>query len=159
MILALDLGTETGWCRTTPGMWQSGHVSFKEGRHSGSGMRFVLFRAFLNKIVADEKPTVVVYEEVRRHIGTDAAHAYGGYLATLQAWCHENDMPYQGVPVGTIKKHATGSGSAGKLQMMESAGRILGRALSDMMATVYVADHNEADAVCLADYWVSAHGA
>ena len=40
--------------------------------------------------------------------GVDAAHAYGGFMAHLTAWCEHHQIPYQGVPVGTIKKHATG---------------------------------------------------
>jgi Holliday junction resolvasome RuvABC endonuclease subunit len=32
----------------------------------------------------------------------------------LTAWCEDNNIPYQGVSVGTIKKFATGSGNADK---------------------------------------------
>ena len=30
----------------------------------------------------------------------------------LTAWCEEHELPYQGVPVGTIKRYATGKGNA-----------------------------------------------
>ena len=79
------------------------------------------------------------FEEVRRHVSTDAAHAYGGFLATLTAWCEHHQVPYQGVPVGTIKKHATGKGNASKDDVL-SAMRALGHA---------PADDNEADALAL----------
>ena len=45
-------------------------------------------------------------EEVRRHAGTDAAHVYGGLMATLTAWAELRGVPYEGVPVGTIKRFA-----------------------------------------------------
>jgi hypothetical protein len=38
----------------------------------------------------------------------DAAHAFGGWLAILTAWCDHHDIAYQGVQVGTIKRHVTG---------------------------------------------------
>ena len=70
---------------------------------------------------------------------TDAAHAYGGFLATLTAWCEHHQIPYQGVPVGTIKKHATGKGNASKDEMVASI-RSRGH---------QPADDNEADALAL----------
>ena len=56
-------------------------------------------------------------------------------------------MPYQGVPVGTIKKHATGQGNAGKAAMVAA-----------MQAKGYpVTDDNEADALALL-HWALAQG-
>jgi Holliday junction resolvasome RuvABC endonuclease subunit len=86
-----------------------------------------------------EAVSAVYFEEVRRHLGVDAAHAYGGFLATLTAWCEQNRIPYSGVPVGTIKRSATGRGNAGKPEMI-AAMRRLGH-LPD--------DDNEADALAL----------
>jgi Holliday junction resolvasome RuvABC endonuclease subunit len=81
----------------------------------------------------------VVFEEVRRHVGVDAAHAYGGFMGQLMAWCEHHQIPYQGVPVGTIKKHATGKGNASKDEMVASV-RARGH---------NPADDNEADAIAL----------
>ena len=39
---------------------------------------------------------------------------HGGLLATLTAWCEQNVIPYQGVPVGTIKRFIAGKGNADK---------------------------------------------
>ncbi len=64
---------------------------------------------------------LIVYEEVAAHKGTVAAHIYGGLVAILQSWCKEHDIRYTGVPVGTIKKHATGKGNAGKDTMIARA--------------------------------------
>jgi Holliday junction resolvasome RuvABC endonuclease subunit len=78
-------------------------------------MRFLRFKRWLTEM-KQCTPSIglVVFEEVRRHAGVDAAHAYGGFMGQLTAWCEHHQIPYQGVPVGTIKKHATGRGNASK---------------------------------------------
>ena len=103
-------------------------------------MRFLRFKRWLTelKAVAGEIDELH-FEEVRRHVSTDAAHAYGGFLATLTAWCEHHQIPYQGVPVGTIKKHVTGKGNASKDEMVAAA-RARGYA---------PVDDNEADALAL----------
>ena len=110
-ILALDLGTTTGWAlRGSDGHITSGSESFRPQRFEGGGMRFLRFKRWLTEIKQScDGIDCLHFEEVRRHISTDAAHAYGGFLATLTAWCEHHQIPYQGVPVGTIKKHVTGN--------------------------------------------------
>ena len=140
-ILALDLGTTTGWAlRSSDGTINSGSTSFRPQRFEGGGMRFLRFKRWLAELkdVAGGIDALH-FEEVRRHVSTDAAHAYGGFLATLTAWCEYHQSPYQGVSVGTIKKHATGKGNASKDDVL-SAMRALGHA---------PADDNEADALAL----------
>ena len=140
-ILALDLGTQTGWalaCRD--GSITSGSQSFKPQRFEGGGMRFLRFKRWLTDIKqCNDGIDQVVFEEVRRHVGVDAAHAYGGFMGQLTAWCEHHQIPYQGIPVGTIKKHATGKGNASKDEMVASV-RARGHA---------PADDNEADAIAL----------
>ncbi|MBL8348888.1 MAG: hypothetical protein JNL87_01115 [Burkholderiaceae bacterium] len=140
-ILTLDLGTTTGWAlRTIDGNIVSGTQSFKPGRFEGGGMRYLRFRGWLAEVQGASGPIGAVYfEEVRRHAGVDAAHAYGGFLATLTAWCEHLSIPYSGVPVGVIKKHATGKGNADKVAMLDAM-RALG---------FHPADDNEADALAL----------
>jgi len=143
-VLALDLGTSTGWAlRTRDGGTVSGTESFKPSRFEGGGMRYLRFKRWLTDIKATTDGVGAVYfEEVRRHMGVDAAHAYGGFLATLTAWCEHHGIPYSGVPVGSIKKHATGKGNAGKAEM-----------LAAMQARGYApVDDNEADALALLDW-------
>ncbi|MEH0008286.1 MAG: hypothetical protein V6Z82_06145 [Flavobacteriales bacterium] len=99
----------------------SGTVNFRPTRWQGGGMRYLKFARFLTELHETAGPFgVVYYEEVRRHLGVDAAHAYGGFLAHLTAWCEKRGIPYEGVPVGTIKKHATGRGNATKAQVLEA---------------------------------------
>ena len=140
-ILALDLGTQTGWALTSrDGVISSGSQSFKPQRFEGGGMRFLRFKRWLTDIKqCNDGIDQVVFEEVRRHVGVDAAHAYGGFMGQLTAWCEHHQIPYQGIPVGTIKKHATGKGNASKDEMV-AAVRTRGH---------NPADDNEADAIAL----------
>jgi hypothetical protein len=143
-ILALDLGTTTGWAlRPREGQIAHGFVSFRPQRFEGGGMRYLRFKRWLTEIKTVATDIHAVYfEEVRRHAGVDAAHVYGGLMATLTAWCEHHNIPYQGVPVGTIKKHATSKGNAGKNAVI-AAMRAKGHP---------VMDDNEADALALL-YW------
>ena len=100
-------------------------------------LRFKHWLAELKSITGDIN--AVYFEEVRRHVGVDAAHVYGGLMATLTTWCEHHRIPYQGVPVGTIKKHVTGKGNAGKADVI-AAMRALGHP---------VTDDNEADALAI----------
>ena len=145
-ILALDLGTTTGWALRTPdGAITSGSQSFRPQRFEGGGMRFLRFKRWLTELKAHaDGIDSLHFEEVRRHVSTDAAHAYGGFLATLTSWCEHHQIPYQGVPVGTIKKHATGKGNASKDDMI-TAMRRLGHVPTD---------DNEADALAIL-HWAS----
>ena len=103
-------------------------------------MRFLRFRGWLAEVAALSGGVArIVFEEVRAHAGTDAAHIYGGFLGTLTAWCEEHDVPYEGVPVGTIKRYATGKGNADKAKMVAA---IQARGFAP-------ADDNEADAIAL----------
>ncbi|GAB4210305.1 MAG: hypothetical protein Fur0019_18040 [Tibeticola sp.] len=150
-ILALDLGTTTGWAlRDRTGRITSGSQSFKPRRFEGGGMRFLRFKRWLTELKqCADGIDCVVFEEVRRHASTDAAHVYGGFLATLTAWCEHHNIPYQGVPVGTIKKHATGHGNARKDAMLAAA-RVRGHT---------PADDNEADALALLYWAIERHDA
>jgi hypothetical protein len=140
-VLALDLGTTTGWAlRSQDGGITSGTISFKPTRFEGGGMRFLRFRGWLAEVANLSGGLArIVFEEVRAHAGTDAAHLYGGWLAILSAWSEQRGIPYQGVPVGTIKAFATGKGNANKAAMIAA---IEARGFRP-------ADDNEADAIAL----------
>ena len=141
VLLALDLGTVTGWAMRLPdGAIVSGTMAFRPGRYEGGGMRYLRFRGFLDKMARSAPNlTAVYFEEVRRHAGTDAAHIYGGFLAHLAAWCEQKRIPYQGVPVGAIKRHVTGKGNADKRTVIAA---IEARGFAP-------ADDNEADAIAV----------
>ena len=140
-ILALDLGTTTGWAlRGHEGLITSGTASFRPGRFDGGGMRYLRFSNWLGELDRLSGPIASIwFEEVRRHAGTAAAHVNGGLMATLTAWAELRGVPYEGVPVGTIKRHATGKGNADKEAMIATA-RARG---------FTPADDNEADAIAI----------
>ena len=140
-VLALDLGTTTGWAvRPREEQIAHGTINFKPQRFEGGGMRYLRFKHWLSELKSVTGDLHAVYfEEVRRHVGVDAAHAYGGFMAHLTAWCEHHNIPYQGVPVGTIKRHATGKGNASKDEMIAA---VRARGFDPM-------DDNEADALAL----------
>lgn len=161
-LLCLDLGSKTGWAfRTKEGRVFHGVFAPKAGRFEGGGMRYLKFSRWLDEVTGNQwepgklfhelkdNRLLVVFEEVRRHQGVDAAHVYGGFLAHLTAWCDERGVPYQGVPVGTIKKHATGKGNASKDEVI-AAMRRAGH--SD------IEDDNEADALAIMGWAIEEHG-
>jgi crossover junction endodeoxyribonuclease RuvC len=140
-ILALDLGTTMGWALIENGKVSSGSVSFKPTHFDSVLCRYTRLKRWLNDnhcVTFDD----IIYEAVRRHNGTIAGQTYGGFMATLQMWCDAKGLPYEGVPVGTIKKFATGNGNASKLAMVAA---MKGRGHKPR-------DHNEADALALL-YW------
>lgn len=142
-ILALDLGTKTGWSLYKDGQITSGSQSFKTDRIDGGGMRYLRFQRWLAALKKEHKVIHEIYfEEVRRHAGTQAAHVYGGFMSVLTMWCEEWTIPYQSVPVGTIKLFATGKGNASKEMMIEAAQKLDFNVSSD----------DEADAVHLLRY-------
>ncbi len=141
VVLALDLGTHTGWAlRSAGALITSGTEHFCPHRFEGGGMRYLRFKRWLTEVKSTAGGIDEIYfEEVRRHLATDAAHAYGGFLAVLTSWCEHHGIAYQGVPVGTIKKYATGKGNADKDAMIEA-----------MRARGFApVDDNEADALAL----------
>jgi crossover junction endodeoxyribonuclease RuvC len=163
-ILALDLGTRTGWAvLPRSGRIASGVTEFRPGRQRGrfddpvlyrerpiadramgAGMAFLRFEKFLADLNRDAGPfDAVVFEEVRAHAGTLAAQVYGVRLrltlAHLTAWCERKAAPYFGVPVATIKRHATGKGNAPKEDVIRAV-----RAQGFLPK-----DDNEADALAL----------
>ena len=123
-ILALDLATQTGWASSWTngkGTIFSGTVGFQVKKFDGAGMRYLKFENWLRNMIALGEPDVVYFEGVRRHMGVDAAHVYGGMLATMQKVLEELKVPYCALSVQQIKKFATGKGSAKKDAMLEAA--------------------------------------
>jgi len=146
-ILALDLGTQTGWAIYKNGQIVSGSKSFKIKIGNGVGIRYLRFRRWLDALRKEHGIINEVYfEEVRRHKGTKAAHCYGGFQGILTMWCEEWMIQYQSVPVGTIKLFAAGKGNASKEMMIDAA----------LECGYDVVDDNQADAIHLLRYSIDA---
>lgn len=103
-------------------------------------MRYLRLRRLLGELLDAYPGAIVGYEEVRRHIGTDAAHIYGGIVAVIASECESRSVPYQGVPVATAKRTATGKGNADKAAMLAAARARFGKVESE----------DEADALWIA---------
>lgn len=146
MKIALDLGTKTGAASVmSDGTTRvSNSIDLSERKHENRWARFSRLTTLLDSFAAIEPVEGVWYEAVRAHRGTDAAHAYGGFLATVQTWCDQHEVPCVGVPVQTIKKHATGKGNASKMEVIIAVGDRFG---------MLPVDDNEADALALL-WWV-----
>ena len=69
-------------------------------------------------------------------------------MATPTAWAELRGIPYEGVPVGTIKRHDTGKGNADKETMIAAA---RARGFSP-------ADDNEADAIAILHWAIETNG-
>ncbi len=110
--------TEKGSTLRSVGLWRLE----REGDEV-PGLRWVRLRRLLDKLitVSDLSPDLASYEKVRRHLGVDAAHAYGGVESHLQAWAAWFEIPLSTVAVGSAKKVATGYGNAKKDEMLAAA--------------------------------------
>lgn len=152
-ILALDLGRTTGWALLTPTRSiHSGFEKFKPDRFESSGMALLRFRSWLTILHNQvDGLDLCFFEEIRRHNGTTAAHVYGEFLGQLKSWADDRNkaIPYLGVPVGTIKKFATGKGNANKKMVI--------KAIQEKFGHPNVTDDNEADALALL-YWALEEG-
>jgi Holliday junction resolvasome RuvABC endonuclease subunit len=144
-ILCLDLGSTTGWalltCTAIGPDVVSGYWDFRPGRFDGAGVRYVRFRHQLQEIIKTAHVDQLFFEEVRRHIGADAGRVYGALFGVVTGLCEELNIPYEGIPVGTIKKAWTGRGNASKADMLKAA---RDRGHEDLK------DDNQIDAVALA---------
>lgn len=149
-IIGIDPASRCGWAVLTEDGQRvaSGTWDLSPRRYESAGMRFVKFERSFLELLNTYPDCVVVYEEVRRHAGTDAAHVYGGLVATLQRVCLTRPagvVEHAGIPVGTVKKTATGKGNAGKEQMIAAADK--------QWLDRIVGDDNEADACWIAETW------
>lgn len=149
-ILALDLGTTAGFAlRAADTAITSGTAVFRPDRWQSGGMKFLRFKRWLTEIKNQAGGIdLVVYEQVRRHAGVDAAHAFGGWLAILTSWCDHHDIQYQGAPVGTIKRFIAGKGNADKAAVIAA---VRERGFNP-------ADDNEADAIAILLWAIETQG-
>ena len=138
-ILAIDLGNKMGAAAMDGDAIVSQSVKHKNSK-GAAGHQYLHFRYWLSSLGVYWD--AIYYEKVENHKGVYAAHAYGGYLATLQAFCCEKNIKLVPVPVKTVKKHWTGNGNAGKPLMIAEANR---RGFQPV-------DDNEADALAILDY-------
>ncbi|WP_419204345.1 hypothetical protein [Bordetella trematum] len=123
-ILALDLGTKTGYAlRRRDGTLRYGAEVFTPRSSWTPGQKWQRYRAWLSKIIAEEAVNLIVFEDVKAHGkgAVLAAHAYGGFRAMLEMVADGHRVRLLPVGVSTIKKHWTGKGNANKDAMLAQA--------------------------------------
>ncbi len=119
-ILALDLATQCGHAlRNSAGNVHSGSISFACRKNEPPGMRWARYRRFLvDTFTATPDISLIVFEEVKRHAGTDAAHCFGAFRALTELYAANHNIELKPIGVGTWKKHFTGNGAAKKEQII-----------------------------------------
>ena len=126
-VLALDLGWTFGWCVWLRGdRYDSGVVKLAS-ESPDDGVRLLAFRQWLAAkrteiMAAGETLNDVAYERVdflAKDNGLNAAHVWGAQWGNLASWCAHHRIDLQGLAVSTIKKHATGHGSASRALVLD----------------------------------------
>lgn len=137
-ILAIDPAERTGWA-TSSGLFGMEHFKVKSGE--SVGFKLIRFKAFIDKIIKTEKIDIVVYERAGGRFPA-ANISHGKFVAMIEIVCIENKVEFRAYSSGEIKKHATGSGSAKKPDMIKAAIRKFKKPIKD---------DNIADAMWLLD--------
>lgn len=146
-LLSLDLATTCGWASLGGGVITSGSQCFarlpatksRPAQHQGEP--YAQFHRWLAGKLRDDKPDVVVYEEVCRWQGYSAAHCFGGYRGHMFALAAGHGIPCVGYSPGEIKSFWCGKGNADKDAMMVETRR--------RFPSLELTDSNEADALAI----------
>jgi Holliday junction resolvasome RuvABC endonuclease subunit len=122
-ILALDPATTCGWavCRPGVGVLESGSWRLRGKSTESDGLRFMRFEAEVKKKVEEHGIKLVFFEAVMFVSHRDAFAVYSQLVGVLKSFCLRSGMEYMSIPVGTIKKFATGKGNAKKDAMLKAA--------------------------------------
>lgn len=155
-ILALDLGTRTGWAVAEDygqraRRVESGAQVFDVRRGESPGLRFLRFNRWLLEVVYDRqryRPALIVYEQPH-HRGGAATEIALGFATRVQEFAAQYGIQHAAVHSATLKKWTTGKGNAKKPEMHAAVERRWG---------VKAATDDEADAVALLYYAVETWG-
>jgi Holliday junction resolvasome RuvABC endonuclease subunit len=105
-------------------------------------MRLIRLNAFLNATYKKFGPELVAFEAARHQGIGGAAVSQAELQGVIKLFCESCQLPYIGYSPSTIKKHATGKGTASKDMMVAAATEKFGK----------VVDDNHADALWIMDY-------
>lgn len=112
-IIGLDPGAKFGWALLDG---DGAHIDSGTWLLKGTlGQRLTMLDHCLSLLVTDG--ALLAYEKVRRHLGADAAHAYGAYEGIIHLVAQRRGLDLVAVPVQVAKKTATGKGNAKKPAM------------------------------------------
>jgi Holliday junction resolvasome RuvABC endonuclease subunit len=142
-IIALDLGTNTGWATNLTGSVESGVQTFDIKRGESPGMRYVRFNRWLEEL-AEEGPDLIIFEQAHNRGGA-ATELLNGMATRVLELCAKRGVQHTSIHSQSLKKWATGSGNAKKPEMISAIKKTY----------PLVEDDNEADALHMLNYAVS----
>lgn len=132
-VIGIDLGQSCGYAwlgfsgkhleRIKSGTWDF------RGHHGGGGIQGLRLERYLSSLISRARlgggKVILGYEVVEfGHKGSGAARVYFGMMATLQMVCERLEVPFDGVPPGTLKKAVTGHGNSSKDQVALAVGKV-----------------------------------
>lgn len=141
-IVGLDLASSCGisFCDILPGQPITeapiigGQWNLGVGQHDTNSLRYVRLKSFLQLT----NPSLIFYEEVK-FVGQNptpgmkqnltalvaravtGAQVVHGLSAILVTWAEQHGIPCEAVPIGVLKKYATGRGNANKVDIITAA--------------------------------------
>ena len=139
-VLSIDPGTRTGWAALCNGRLYSGVQDFTLRRGESGGIRFLRFDTWLEELIQRANPKVVVYEQ-QHHRGGSATEICVGLVTGLQRIAAAHAIEYASCHTATLKKFATGTGKAGKQEMLQAAQK--------MWPEQQIETHDQAEALWL----------
>ena len=140
VVIAIDTGTKGGYSvfqgarLLESGGWNHTARTKRKKNPEMRGDRWLKFQRNLTMTIEKylakglgQKDIVVAYEMVRRHLGTTAAHVYGGWLCVMEIIA----VKYPGirwvpVEISTWKIAMTGAGNADKPAYVAAANKRYG---------------------------------
>lgn len=159
-VLALDLATKTGYAyRLRDGTVGHGIINMKAKEGQQQGQRWVNFSQGLMDLLSSHNIQHVGFEQIdnfapmktqggRYTIPSSAIITIAGCRSILERTCALNNIPLEGVHIGTIKKNWTGAGNVKKDRMIAEAFK---RGYKPM-------DDNAADALAILDLILQPYG-
>ena len=124
-ILALDLGTKTGWALWDGRRIESGVQTFALERGESPGMRFIRFNRWLDGLLKQNGGALCAVEliayEKPHHRGGAATEIACGFSTRVHEFCASHRIEFASVHSSTLKKFATGRGNAQKADMIQGA--------------------------------------
>jgi Holliday junction resolvasome RuvABC endonuclease subunit len=169
--LTLDISTHTGWALLEgQEVLESGttHLATKEeldlqrreGKERTLELRFSRLYTLIVHFIKERGVERIVFEDVLFSSTQMQGQLWASLRSTIWAICQEHPIQVFGVPVGTLKVFATGSGSAKKPEMANALASLEPGSSVEMSGeNVFLrkrnrvpADDNEIDALWLARY-------
>ena len=128
MTLCIDIGTHTGWALLEgQQILESGttHLATKEeldlqrreGKERTLDLRYSRLHALIRRFIKEHGIERIVFEDVLFSSTQMQGQLWASLRCAIWAVCQEFPIQVFGLPVGTLKLFATGSGAAKKPEM------------------------------------------